>query len=107
MVRSAHERCSELVVIVPDQAKSAATIFALGADRILMGTSSDLGPIDPQISVASIGTDREPEFVAARQIIEAVKYGEESIKEQPLAINEGRPWDRSRCGVGFSPSHQP
>jgi hypothetical protein len=83
MVRSAHERCSELVVIVPDQAKSAATIFALGADRILMGTSSDLGPIDPQISVASVRPAREPEFVAARQIIEAVRYGEESIKEHP------------------------
>lgn len=83
MVRSAHERCSELRVIVPDQAKSAATIFALGADRIFMGSSSDLGPIDPQIPVASIDIARGPDFVAARQIIEAVKYGEESIKERP------------------------
>jgi len=36
-------------VIVPNTAKSAATILALGSDRILMGPTSELGPIDPQI----------------------------------------------------------
>jgi len=37
-------------VIVPDYAKSAATMIALGADEILMGYLSELGPIDPQFS---------------------------------------------------------
>ena len=36
-------------VVVPYQAKSAATLMALGADRIVMSDSSELGPIDPQI----------------------------------------------------------
>lgn len=36
-------------VIVPRQAKSAATLIALGADEIHMGPLSQLGPIDPQI----------------------------------------------------------
>lgn len=36
-------------VIVPDFAKSAGTLIALGADRIIMSDSSELGPIDPQV----------------------------------------------------------
>jgi hypothetical protein len=38
-----------LRVIVPDFAKSAGTLMALAADRILMSDTSELGPIDPQI----------------------------------------------------------
>jgi ClpP class serine protease len=41
-----------LRVIVPDFAKSAGTLMALGANRILMSDSSELGPIDPQITLA-------------------------------------------------------
>ncbi|MGH2759267.1 MAG: SDH family Clp fold serine proteinase [Actinomycetota bacterium] len=37
--------------LVPLQAKSAATMLALGADEIVMGRHSELGPIDPQIIV--------------------------------------------------------
>ena len=37
--------------IVPLQAKSAATMIALGCDEIFMGAHSELGPIDPQIVV--------------------------------------------------------
>lgn len=40
---------NEVVVIVPDRAMSAGTIFALAADRIMMDHFSCLGPIDPQI----------------------------------------------------------
>lgn len=35
--------------IIPSRAKSAATMICLGSDRILMGPTSELGPIDPQI----------------------------------------------------------
>lgn len=38
-----------LRVVVPDYAKSAGTLMALGADFIVMSDSSELGPIDPQI----------------------------------------------------------
>ena len=41
-----------LRVIVPDYAKSAGTLIALGADRIVMGETSELGPIDPQITLS-------------------------------------------------------
>lgn len=39
---------AQLRVIIPDLAKSAGTIMALGANQILMSDSSELGMIDPQ-----------------------------------------------------------
>ena len=41
-----------LEVVVPDFGKSAATLMALGADRIVMSDFSELGPIDPQIKLS-------------------------------------------------------
>ncbi len=41
--------CSRLRVIVPDYAKSAATLLALGADELFMGPAAELGPLDAQI----------------------------------------------------------
>jgi hypothetical protein len=35
--------------LVPGRAKSAATVICMGASKIIMGPTSDLGPIDPQI----------------------------------------------------------
>jgi len=40
---------SKFIVSIPRQAKSAATLLAIGADEIHMGLMSELGPIDPQI----------------------------------------------------------
>lgn len=37
-------------VIVPKMAKSAATMVCLGADKIHMSDTSELGPIDPQVA---------------------------------------------------------
>jgi ATP-dependent protease ClpP protease subunit len=52
-------------VIVPKQAKSAATMICLGAKNIVMSSTSELGPIDPQISF-----DGKNSF-AAHEIIES------------------------------------
>ena len=49
MVATVRSLFREMVVIVPDRAMSAGTIFTLSADRILMDYFSCLGPIDPQI----------------------------------------------------------
>ncbi len=40
----------EYQAIVPGKAKSAGTVICLGASKILMGRSAELGPIDPQWS---------------------------------------------------------
>ena len=43
-------------VLVPKQAKSAATMICLGANRIIMSHTSELGPrLDPQISTGRDG----------------------------------------------------
>lgn len=77
LVRSAQARCKELVVIVPDQAKSAGTVFALGAHRILMGPMSDLGPVDPQFRL------RDARLISAKDIIQAVESAMADVQARP------------------------
>lgn len=45
----------KLRIIVPNIAKSAATVMALGSDTIVMGYCSELGPIDPQVQIVVSG----------------------------------------------------
>jgi hypothetical protein len=45
------ERFDKVGVLVPFMAFSAATLFALGADEIVMHPHASLGPIDPQIGI--------------------------------------------------------
>lgn len=51
LVMMLHEAAGKapLRIIVPDFAKSAGTLMALGANSIVMSDCSELGPIDPQI----------------------------------------------------------
>ncbi|WP_419861105.1 SDH family Clp fold serine proteinase [Candidatus Palauibacter sp.] len=77
LIRQAQSRCRELTVIVPDQAKSAGTLLALGAHHIYMGPASDLGPIDPQLMLP------DNSIVAARAIIDAVEEAERRIQQNP------------------------
>ena len=58
----------KLRVIVPNLAKSAATVFALGADEIVMGYCSELGPIDPQVTIVNSGV---PTQLSAVSYVEA------------------------------------
>ncbi|MDR2109569.1 MAG: hypothetical protein LBP28_08975 [Coriobacteriales bacterium] len=46
------ERFKKISVLVPYVAYSAATVLALGADDIIMHPFSNLGPVDPQITIA-------------------------------------------------------
>ena len=77
LLRSAQARCSELVLVVPDQAKSAATLLALGAHKILLGATSDLGPVDPQFAVG------KGNLISAKDLIAAVEYAEKAIEAKP------------------------
>jgi membrane-bound ClpP family serine protease len=62
-------------VIVPDFAKSAATMIALGADQILMGYLSELGPIDPQFMTSPMGPG-----IPARSLIDGLEIIREKVK---------------------------
>lgn len=77
LARMAQAACSRLVVLVPESAKSAATIFALGAHELLMGPTSDLGPIDPQVLLPDRG------FVSAKDVIAAVDKAIEDVDKRP------------------------
>lgn len=77
----------EFRVIVPNMAKSAATIISLGADKIVMGYCSELGQIDAQkfINIGGITQQLSAQsFISARdnlieKLNEAKGKGEEYI----------------------------
>ena len=77
LVRIAQARCKELTIVVPDQAKSAATLLAIGAHHIMMGPASDLGPVDPQFKLPN-GT-----LAAAKDIIGAVETATREVQQAP------------------------
>jgi ATP-dependent protease ClpP protease subunit len=80
MVRSLQARCRELTVVVPDKAKSAGTIFALGAHYILMGPTSDLGPIDPQLVLNA----QDPNsLISAKDLIAALEAAQDAVQQKP------------------------
>ena len=45
----------EFWALVPSKAKSAATMVCFGASKILLGATSELGPIDPQVTLREEG----------------------------------------------------
>ena len=65
-----HSARAKYSVVVPKMAKSAATMISLGASRILMSKTSELGPIDPQVSVMLEGETRR-QLVAAHEVIKS------------------------------------
>ena len=66
-------RCTQLQVVIPYFAKSAATLLALGADRLIMGPQSELGPLDVQmehptqkdVQISAIDTVQPLEYLAS------------------------------------------
>ena len=76
LARSIQSLCREFTIIVPNQAKSAATLLALGAHHILMAPHSDLGPVDAQIFLR----DR---WVAAKDVIAAVDNADAKVDANP------------------------
>jgi hypothetical protein len=74
-------------VIVPNIAKSAATILALGADKILMGYCSELGPIDPQVQIVVSGA---MQWISALAFVESrdrlmTEIADATKKKKPTA----------------------
>ena len=79
------ERFQRIAVLVPNAAFSAATLFALGADEIVMHPHASLGPIDPQILVQGPGgTEMQFSFeqigAFLRFLVEEVGVSEQEYK---------------------------
>lgn len=62
-------------VIIPNFAKSAATMLALGSDKILMSDTSEIGPIDPQVRVGQ-------KYIPAQAYIGGLELIRHKIKSQ-------------------------
>ena len=54
LVSLLRENFNHIRFIVPNMAKSAATMMVLSGNEILMDDRSELGPIDPQIQINGI-----------------------------------------------------
>jgi hypothetical protein len=79
LVRSAQMRCRELTVIVPNQAKSTGTILLPGAHHVLMGPTSDLGPVDPQFQ----SPGESGGLYSAKDLIAAIDAAQGAIAANP------------------------
>lgn len=71
-------------IIVPDFAKSAGTLIALAADKIVMSDSSELGPIDPQF--AKKDGDGNARWHSVLNYLEAYKTQSEKLRQHPTDV---------------------
>lgn len=56
------EHFETVSVLIPHAAYSAATLFSLGANEIVMHPNGNLGPVDPQISIQKAGEVNQQRF---------------------------------------------
>jgi hypothetical protein len=77
IVNLIREFCDHFSVIIPFVAKSAATMIAIGADEIVMGPTSELGPIDPLVKHPNY----EEMWVPVQSIRLCIDFLEEKLKK--------------------------
>jgi len=80
IVEYLRQRFSGLRVIVPVAAMSAATMMAMAADEIVMGAHSQLGPIDPQLTIS---TPEGPRFAPAEAIRQQFAEAQADLAKHP------------------------
>lgn len=73
IVTMIREFCDEFAVLVPYKAHSAATMIALGADKIIMGRKAELGPIDPSL-VGAPGSGQQPPQISVEDVTSYVSF---------------------------------
>jgi hypothetical protein len=81
VVHYLRSKFDDIRVIVPQAAMSAATMLACASDRIVMGKHSSLGPIDPQLIMASqTGARAHP----AQAILDQFELARDQCKDPAL-----------------------
>lgn len=78
IVEYLRKKFDRITAIIPDAAMSAATLFALASDEIIMGKQSNLGPIDPQF-VITMPYGQIP--ISAQSILEEFNRAKEEVKQ--------------------------
>ena len=79
IVKMLRKKFETIRFIVTGAAKSAATMLALSGDSILMDSSAELGPIDPQVRVRG-------RFSPAGSIIEQFDRAAKELKKDPSKL---------------------
>jgi hypothetical protein len=64
IARHVRSHCGGFFAVVPEFAKSAATLLLLGADKIILGKNAELGPLDAQLD----DRDREQRLSALDEV---------------------------------------
>jgi len=83
IVEYLRQKFENITVIVPDAAMSAATLIALAADKILMGSQSNLGPIDPQFILQ---TPYGFFSISAQSFIDEFERAKKEVKEDSNSL---------------------
>ena len=81
LMRQIQSRCRRVTVLVPFAAKSAGTLFAIGAHEIVMGPTSDLGPVDPQMGTG------DGEYFGAKTIVQAFDRAEQAASKSGVVAS--------------------
>jgi hypothetical protein len=99
----------EYWTIVPGKAKSAATMICFGSSKVIMGATSELGPIDPQITISE---DNEVKRFSVYNIVKsydalfakAVKEKEGNLQPylQQLTNYDAREIEEFRAALSLS-----
>ena len=84
IVRYLRRKFNDIRVFVPLAAMSAATMWALAGNRIVMGKHSQLGPVDPQL-ITPQGS------VPARAIIEQFERASDECSQDPSRLGAWMP----------------
>ena len=77
---------SELNIIVPRWAKSAATLLALAGNRVFMTKIAELGPVDPQIKIGAEWVSAASIELSLRKILKTLLDLSESVKRLPEEV---------------------
>lgn len=96
MVEYLRTRFDHIRAIIPLQAKSAATMIALGADEIVMGAHSEVGPVDPQIAIP---TPEGYRFAPAHGLLRDFEKAKEECAQNVGAVAAWTPILRSYVGL--------
>jgi membrane-bound ClpP family serine protease len=95
-----HHYAGEVIMIVPNRAMSAGTVFAMSGDRIMMDYFSCLGPIDPQVQRNGKFVPALSYLVQYERLIEKSKDGNlttaEMVMLQQLDLAELHSFEEAR-----------
>jgi hypothetical protein len=88
IVEYLRSKFDSLEVIVPAMAMSAGTMISLASDKIIMGRQSQLGPIDPQLTIGG-------KSMSARGVVSQFERASSEILADPKAAHVWAPITQS------------